>query len=136
MGLRERDSGRALVSRKGGHGEIFTTSIKLTRLQSAKILNSYFTLKFEGQYNSDRALTSYLFGIGGMGSVRGYPLSGFQGDHGYNASVEYTVPFPWDVSFGQNSIPNLSKILSFTSFRFVVRFGMGRGNSKTRSKDI
>jgi len=116
MGLRERDSGRALVSRKGGHGEIFTTSIKLTRLQSAKILNSYFTLKFEGQYNSDRALTSYLFGIGGMGSVRGYPLSGFQGDHGYNSSVEYTVPFPWDVSFGQSSIPDLSKILSFTSF--------------------
>jgi len=116
MGLRERDSGRALVSRKGGHGEIFTTSIKLTRLQSAKILNSYFTLKFEGQYNSDRALSSYLFGIGGMGSVRGYPLSGFQGDHGYNASAEYTVPFPWDVSFGQSSIPDLSKILSFTSF--------------------
>ena len=116
MGLRERDSGRALVSRKGGHGEIFTTSIKLTRLQSAKILNSYFTLKFEGQYNSDRALTSYLFGIGGMGSVRGYPLSGFQGDHGYNSSVEYTVPFPWDVSFGKSSIPDLSKILSFTSF--------------------
>ena len=116
MGLRERDSRRALVSRKGGHGEIFTTSIKLTRLQSAKILNSYFTLKFEGQYNSDRALTSYLFGIGGMGSVRGYPLSGFQGDHGYNSSVEYTVPFPWDVSFGQSSIPDLSKILSFTSF--------------------
>ena len=116
MGLRERDSGRALVSRKGGHGEILTTSIKLTRLQSAKILNSYFTLKFEGQYNSDRALSSYLFGIGGMGSVRGYPLSGFQGDHGYNVSAEYTVPFPWDVSFGQSSIPDLSKILSFTSF--------------------
>ena len=116
MGLRERDSGRALVSRKGGHGEIFTTSIKLTRLQSAKILNSYFTLKFEGQYNSDRALTSYLFGIGGMGSVRGYPLSGFQGDHGFNVSAEYTIPFPWAVSFGQSSIPDLSKILSFTSF--------------------
>ena len=49
MGLRERDSGRALVSRKGGHGEIFTTSIKLTRLQSAKILNSYFPRKLEGQ---------------------------------------------------------------------------------------
>jgi hemolysin activation/secretion protein len=116
MGLRERDSGRALASRKGGHGEIFTTYINLTRLQSAKILNSYFTLKFQGQYNTDRALTSYLFGIGGMGSVRGYPLSGFQGDHGYNVSAEYTVPFPRDVSCGQNSLSGLCKILSFTSF--------------------
>ena len=43
-------------------------------------------------------------------------MSGFQGDHGYNVSAEYTVPFPWDVSFGQSSIPDLSKILSFTSF--------------------
>jgi len=116
MGLRERDSGRALASRKGGHGEIFTTYINLTRLQSAKILNSYFTLKFQGQYNTDRALTSYLFGIGGMGSVRGYPLSGFQGDHGFNVSAEYTVPFPRDVSCGQNSLSGLCKILSFTSF--------------------
>jgi len=116
MGLRERDSGRALASRKGGHGEIFTTYNNLTRLQSAKILNSYFTLKFQGQYNTDRALTSYLFGIGGMGSVRGYPLSGFQGDHGYNVSAEYTVPFPRDVSCGQNSLSGLCKILSFTSF--------------------
>ncbi len=116
MGLRERDSGRDLASRKGGHGEIFTTYINLTRLQSAKILNSYFTLKFQGQYNTDRALTSYLFGIGGMGSVRGYPLSGFQGDHGYNVSAEYTVPFPRDVSCGQNSLSGLCKILSFTSF--------------------
>jgi hemolysin activation/secretion protein len=116
MGLRERDTNRALVSRKGGHGEIFTTQIKLTRLQSAKILNSYFTLKFEGQYNTERALSSYLFGIGGMGSVRGYPLSAFQGDYGYNVSAEYTLPFPWHVSFGHSSIPELSKILSFTSF--------------------
>ena len=103
MGLREKDSNRALVSRKGGRGDIFTTRIRLTRLQSAKILNSYFTLNFQGQYNFHRALSSYLFGIGGMGSVRGYPLSGFQGDHGYNASAEYTVPSPW-------------KMLSLTSF--------------------
>mgnify|MGYP001958619607 FL=1 len=103
MGLREKDSNRALVSRKGGRGDIFTTRIKLTRLQSAKIFDSYFTLNFQGQYNFHRALSSYLFGIGGAGSVRAYPLSAYQGDHGYNASAEYTVPSPW-------------KMLSLTSF--------------------
>jgi len=103
MGLREKNSNRALVSRKGGRGDIFTTRIKLTRFQSAKILDSYFTLKFQGQYNFHRALSSYLFGIGGAGSVRAYPLSAYQGDHGYNASAEYTVPSPW-------------KMLSLTSF--------------------
>jgi hemolysin activation/secretion protein len=125
MGLRERNSNRDLISRKAGQGDVLTTKFKLTRLQSAKILNSYFTLRLQGQYNTKRALSSYLIGIGGMGSVRGYPLSSFQGDHGYNASAEYTVPFPWNVSFGEGS--KLSKILSFTSF-------IERGQTYVRAK--
>ena len=32
-----------------------------------------------------------------MGSVRGYPLSAFQGDQGYNLSAEYTIPLPWKI---------------------------------------
>ena len=97
LGLREGDSSRGLISRSGGSGEVFTTELNITRLQSAKILNSYFTLKFQGQANNTRALSSYLMGIGGMGSVRGYPLSAFQGDQGYNLSTEYTVPLPWKI---------------------------------------
>ena len=116
MGLRERDSTRGLVSRTGGHGEIFTTRLRLTRLQSAKILNSYFTLRAQGQLNTDRALSSYLIGIGGVGSARGYPLSAFHGDAGYNVSLEYTVPFPWHVPSGHRNIPDLSQVLSFVSF--------------------
>jgi hemolysin activation/secretion protein len=115
LGLREGDSSRALNSRAGGHGKIFTTELQVTRLQSAKILNSYFTLKFQGQANNTRALSSYLMGVGGMGSVRGYPLSAFQGDRGYHGSAEYTVPFPWKVKWHRN-FPDLSKVLSVTSF--------------------
>ena len=115
MGLREGDSSRALASRAGGHGKIFTTQLSITRLQSAKILNSYFTLKFQGQANNTRSLSSNLMGIGGMGSVRGYPLSAFQGDRGYNLSAEYTVPFPWKIKWHRN-FPDLSKVLSVISF--------------------
>ena len=115
LGLREGDTSRSLASRVGGHGKIFTTQLNITRLQSAKILNSYFTLKFQGQANNTRALSSYLMGIGGMGSVRGYPLSAYQGDRGYNLSAEYTVPFPWKVKW-HSSFPDLSKVLSVTSF--------------------
>jgi len=115
LGLREGDSSRSLVSRAGGHGKIFTTNINVIRLQSAKILNSYFILKFQGQMNNTRALSSYLMGIGGMGSVRGYPLSAYQGDKGYNLSTEYTVPFPWQVKWHRN-FPDLSKVLSVVSF--------------------
>jgi len=115
LGLREGDSSRGLVSRAGGHGKVFTTNINVIRLQSAKILNSYFILKFQGQMNNTRALSSYLMGIGGMGSVRGYPLSAYQGDKGYNLSTEYTVPFPWQVKWHRN-FPDLSKVLSVVSF--------------------
>jgi len=115
LGLREGDSSRGLISRAGGHGKNFTMGINVTRLQSAKILNSYFILKFQGQTNETRALSSYLMGIGGMGSVRGYPISAYQGDKGYNLSAEYTVPFPWQVKWHRN-FPDLSKVLSVTSF--------------------
>jgi len=115
LGLREGDSSRGLVSRAGGHGKIFTTNINVTRLQSAKILNSYFIFRFQGQMNNTRALSAYLMGIGGVGSVRGYPLSAYQGDKGYNLSTEYTVPFPWQVKWHRN-FPDLSKVLSVVSF--------------------
>ena len=115
LGLREGDPSRGLISRAGGHGKNFTMGINVTRLQSAKILNSYFILKFQGQTNETRALSSYLMGIGGMGSVRGYPISAYQGDKGYNLSAEYTVPFPWQVKWHRN-FPDLSKVLSITSF--------------------
>ena len=115
VGLREGDPNRALASRAGGHGEIFSANIDLTRLQSAKILNSYFMLKFKGQVNNERALAPFLFIVGGVGTVRGYPLSAFSGDMGFNASVEYTVPFPWDVKWNYD-LPKLSQIVSFISF--------------------
>ena len=54
-------------------------------------------------------------GIGGMGTVRGYPLSAFQGDRGYHLSAEYTVPFPWKIKWHRN-FPDLSKVLSVISF--------------------
>jgi len=115
MGLREGDGNRALASRAGGHGEIFSANIDLTRLQSAKILNSYFIFKFKGQVNNDRALAPFLFIVGGVGTVRGYPLSAFSGDMGFNVSAEYTVPFPWDVKW-HSDYPKLSQIVSFISF--------------------
>ena len=128
MGLREGDSSRALVSRLGGHGKIFSTNINLTRLQATRFLNSYFILKFTGQTNNTRALSPFLYGVGGMGTVRGYPISAYSGDMGYNISVEYTVPFPWD-NKGRSDLPDLTKILSFVSFldhgQIYVRFKRG-----------
>jgi hemolysin activation/secretion protein len=40
-----------------------------------------------------RHLPQHQFISGGSGSVRGYPESPIAGDHGYNISVEYRIPF-------------------------------------------
>ena len=93
VGLREGDGTRGLASRAGGDGKSFSTSVNLTRLQSTNFLNSYFMLKLTGQVNNTRALSSFLYAVGGMGTVRGYPISANSGDMGYNVSAEYTIPF-------------------------------------------
>jgi len=114
-GLKESDTERDLISRAGGRGDVFTTNFSLSRFQSAKVLNSYFILKATGQLNSGRALSAGLTAIGGMGTVRGFPLSEFSGDQGYFLSVEYVVPVPWKVSL-LKGLPTLDKILSFNVF--------------------
>ena len=93
VGLREGDGTRGMASRAKGDGKSFSTSVNLTRMQSTQFLNSYLILKFTGQVSNRRGLTPSLFGVGGMGTVRGYPISAVSGDMGYNVSAEYTVPF-------------------------------------------
>jgi len=93
VGLREGDGTRGLASRAGGDGKSFSTSVNLMRMQSTQFLNSYLLLKFTGQVSNRRGLSPSLFGVGGMGTVRGYPISQLSGDMGYNVSAEYTVPF-------------------------------------------
>jgi hemolysin activation/secretion protein len=54
--------------------------------------------------------------IGGMGSVRGYPLAEYAGDNGYRGSLEYVLPFPWKIPLGFGDRYTLDKLLSFVAF--------------------
>jgi hypothetical protein len=51
------------------------------------------TLKADFALSDERHLPQHQFITGGTGSVRGYPESPAAGDHGYNASLEYRLPF-------------------------------------------
>jgi hemolysin activation/secretion protein len=120
VGLKEGDSGRGLISRTGGQGDVFTTNINLTRFQSLPYFNSYVIAKFSGQANTQRALSSGQMSIGGMGTVRGFPIGEYAGDMGYVFSGEYVIPFPWNTSSLKN-YPFFKSILSILDTPFIKK---------------
>ena len=115
FGFSEGDPNRVLSSRAQGRGDGTIASANLVRFQGANFLNSYFFLKAEGQIVSDRVLSPDQLSIGGIGTVRGYPLAEFSGDNGYVASLEYVLPLPWKSPVGSGKL-TLDQVLSFVAF--------------------
>ena len=114
-GINESDKNRALISRADGRGNILVASTSFMRFQGTKFLGSYFIMKLSGQMTSSRALSGDLFAAGGLGTVRGFPISEHSGDNGYLASVEYVLPFPYKIPIGIEKL-TLAQILSLTGF--------------------
>lgn len=100
-GFTEGDNDEGLNSRTDGRGDVTVFSSSLTRYQNAnllhKMLPGFFIMKASGQFALDRVLSPDQTSIGGFGSVRGFPLSEFSGDHGYTFSMEYNYPIPLKV---------------------------------------
>lgn len=94
QGFREGNISDPLNSRFLGRGNAFVFSGGMTRYQSAYFMGSYFMLKAIGHVTSERVLSGDMFAAGGMGTVRGLPLSEVSGDNGYLLSAEYVLPFP------------------------------------------
>ena len=116
QGTTEGDSTRPRNSRFMGFGDTSIASLNVTRYQSALIFNSYLLMNGNGQYSNKRVVSPNQMIIGGMGSVRGYPLAEYAGDHGYRGSLEYVLPFPWKVPTGLGAKYTLDKLLSFVAF--------------------
>jgi len=115
-GIHESDDSRGLISRTRGQGNVIVTNANFTRFQSAEFLNSYFIMKASTQMADARVLSPDLFAVGGMGSVRGFPLSEYSGDEGYVLSLEYVIPFPWKLKFMEKSDLTLDRVVSVSGF--------------------
>jgi hemolysin activation/secretion protein len=116
QGTTEGDSTRPLNSRFMGFGDTSITTLNVTRYQSALIFNSYLLMNGNGQYSNKRVVSPNQMIIGGMGSVRGYPLAEYAGDGGYRGSLEYVLPFWWKIPTGFGEQYTLDKLLSFVAF--------------------
>jgi len=84
-GLKSDNDPRA--SRAGAGGEFTKLTVNLARLQQVIGPISLF-LRGEGQWASTRLVSPEQFFVGGVGTVRGYPLAEIQGDHGYALTSE------------------------------------------------
>ncbi|MBF0273822.1 MAG: ShlB/FhaC/HecB family hemolysin secretion/activation protein [Nitrospinae bacterium] len=132
-GIAENKRNRALNSRTEALGNVTSVWFSVNRYQRLPFFDSYVLMKGTAQAVSARTLSSNLFVIGGMGSVRGFPLSEYSGDNGYIASLEYVLPVPLKINSGIADLP-LNKILSINGFidhgeSFMLRKQIGDSNA-------
>ncbi|QPJ62453.1 MAG: ShlB/FhaC/HecB family hemolysin secretion/activation protein [Candidatus Nitronauta litoralis] len=116
FGYTETDATDPLNSRFLGQGNEIITSLSVTRYQSAFFFDSYLTMKFSGQITHERVLSPDQFVLGGVGTVRGYPLADASGDKGYLASVEYVIPLPINIPVTTNPVYTFKDLFSLFAF--------------------
>ncbi len=80
-------------SREGAGGRFYILNLEYTRIQTLPWDSFiYFSGSAQGTFNK-LPLPEQIY-IGGMGTVRGYPLSVALGDTGYYGTLEFHTPIP------------------------------------------
>jgi hemolysin activation/secretion protein len=80
-------------SRPGAGGRYFIFNMGFQRVQSL-FFDISFLLTSEAQGTFNKLPLSEQFTIGGVGSVRGYPVAVASGDMGYYLNAEWYLPIP------------------------------------------
>lgn len=116
FGYTEVNARAPLNSRALGRGNAVIGALDITRYQSAFVANSFFLIRFHGQWADRRVLSPDQIAIGGVGAVRGYPLAEAAADDGFFTTLEYVLPFPWDIPLGRTASPSLKETVSLFGF--------------------
>lgn len=83
-----------LCSRDGAGGLFAILNVDYTRVQSLP-KDCFLTLRVAGQATPYKLPTSMQLYIGGVDTVRGYPMAAALGDDGYYANLEFRAPLPY-----------------------------------------
>lgn len=81
-------------SRKGAGGRYFIFNLDFRRIQQLP-LNCFLIFSVSGQGTLNKLPISEQIYIGGIDTVRGYPLATALGDNGYYGTLELSVPPPF-----------------------------------------
>lgn len=83
----------SLSSRRGSGGSFSILNVDYTRIQTLP-KNCFLMLHASGQVTPYKLPLSEQMYIGGIGTVRGFPMAAALGDDGYYANLELKTPFP------------------------------------------
>lgn len=97
----------------GGHFWIFNLDLK--RIQQLP-LNCFFLVNFSGQLTPDTLPLPEQFYIGGVDTVRGFPLAFALGDNGFYANFELRMPPPFGNSHIFGTKKTWKELLQFVAF--------------------
>lgn len=108
-------------SRKGAGGLFSIGNLNIERLQQLP-WNSFFLINFNGQLSPSKLPLAEQIYIGGIGTVRGFPLASGLGDNGYFLNLELRMP-PFGLS--DRKVPFMKKSWKeFLQFVLFVDNGM------------
>lgn len=105
--------------------------------QKAYTSGQMLSARLDGQWSGNNYLnSSEQFYIGGANSVRGYKESLLGGDHGYAASVEYTMPLDKGRTTSAFIFADYGEVLGDSAFDDHVLAGTGFGLRTTISQKV
>lgn len=112
-GLKTKDP---LCSRQGAGGNFSILNVDYTRIQTLP-QNCFLMFHVAGQTTPYKLPISQQFYIGGVDSVRGFPIASALGDMGYNANLELRAALPY---IGERKLPGSEK--KWKDFLQIVGF--------------
>lgn len=104
-------------SRLGGGGEFFRANLDYDLfIRAWEFKDTYYYVHASGQYSPNKLPQAEQFYIGGVDTVRGYPLAVALGDSGFynNNEVRFPPPFFGDKCFCNNLL--IKDIIQFDAF--------------------
>ena len=123
----------SLSSRKGSGGSFSIFNIDYTRIQTLT-KNCFLMLHASGQATPYKLPLSEQIYIGGIGTVRGFPMAAALGDDGYYANLELRTPFPGlieaKVPFMHRKWKDFLQLIGFVDQGGVLLNGGGEDQKK------
>ncbi|MES2199149.1 MAG: ShlB/FhaC/HecB family hemolysin secretion/activation protein [Chlamydiota bacterium] len=123
----------SLSSRKGSGGSFSILNVDYTRIQTLS-KKCFLMLHASGQATPYKLPLSEQMYIGGIGTVRGFPMAAALGDDGYYANLELRTPFPGlvetKVPFMHRKWKDFLQLIGFVDQGGVLLNGGGEDQKK------
>lgn len=124
-----------LCSRKGAGGRFVYIDANYQRIQRLPA-SCFLFLNIQSQLSFYKLPLSEEFYIGGINTVRGYPLAVALGDTGFCANVEFRAPPPcpkWKVPHSKKTLQEILQFVAFIDHGEIFEYGNAINDQSNRA---